>query len=184
MYELDCPICLNSFTSEDIRSLPCGKSLQDVHILDVMNPIPPPTGHTYCSSCTEKLTNEAPACPECRDKFESKDVRRVFIKPSTSNNGSGSQTTSTREPPGDQEGFIKQANHIARRLRQLNAETPARSVIVAADVIEQVATIQCKKAQACPHLPRLYPFVITFNRKSFGKLCENFGSDWSMTSRN
>ena len=166
MYELDCPICLNSFTFEDIRSLPCGKSLQGVRILDVMNPMPPPIGHTYCSTCTEKLTdNEAPACPECRDKFESKDVRRVFIKPSSSNNSSGSQTSLTRESLGDQEGFIKQANHIARRLRQLDAETPARSVTIAADVIEQVATIQCKKAQACPHLPHLYPSVITFQQE-------------------
>lgn len=109
-------------------------------------------GHTYCSSCTEKLIDEAPTCPECRDEFESYDVRRVFVKPSANNNNncSGSQTTSTHESPRDQEGFIRQAKHIARRLGKMNADTPAQSVKTAADVIEQVAIIQCREAQARP----------------------------------
>ncbi|KAH9995497.1 hypothetical protein BJV77DRAFT_222342 [Russula vinacea] len=104
MCDLDCPICLNSFTFEHIRSLPCG--------------------HTYCSSCVEKLIDEAldeATCPECRYEFEFDDVRRLFIKPS--------------------------AKHIARRLQKLNAESSSQSVKTAADVIEHVATIQCKEAQ-------------------------------------
>ena len=109
-------------------------------------------GHTYCSSCTDKLTDEAPTCPECREEFESDEVRRIFIKPSASNNSFGSQTISTRESPGDQEGFIRQAKHIARRVGKMNANTRAQSVKIAADVIEPVATIQCREAQARLHV--------------------------------
>ncbi|KAF8475173.1 hypothetical protein DFH94DRAFT_114831 [Russula ochroleuca] len=124
MCDLDCPICLNSFTFELIRSLPCG--------------------HTYCSSCVDKLIDDAPTCPECRYEFEFDEVRRLFIKPSASNNSSGSQAASRSD---DQDGFIKQAKHIARRLQKLNATSSAQSVKTAADVIEHVAIIQCKEAQ-------------------------------------
>ena len=99
-------------------------------------------------SCTEKLTNETSTCPECRDEFESDNIRQVFIMPSVNNNSSGSQTTSTHESSGDQKGFIRQAKHIARCLGKTNASTRAESVKTAADVIEQVATIQCREAQA------------------------------------
>ena len=47
---------------------------------------------------------------------------------------------------GDQEGFIRQAKHIAQRVGKMNANTPAQSVKIAADVIELVATIQCREA--------------------------------------
>ncbi|KAH9995439.1 hypothetical protein BJV74DRAFT_830097 [Russula compacta] len=130
MYHLECPICLNSFDFQNIRSLPCG--------------------HTYCSSCVEKLfkpPSAASACPECRDEFKFADVRRLFIKPSVSNSNdsSGSQVASSgHDRPA---GFIKQAKHIARRLQKLNAESPAQSVKHAADVIEGIATIQCQEAQ-------------------------------------
>ena len=156
MYELDCPICLNSFAFEHIRSLPCGKSSHRMSVyLILRTQCCHPChiiGHTYCSSCTDKLTDEVPTCPECREEFESDEVRRIFIKPSASNNSFGSQTISMRESPGDQEGFIRQAKHIARRVGKMNANTRAQSVKIAADVIEPVATIQCREAQARLHV--------------------------------
>ena len=110
-------------------------------------------GHTYCSSCVEKLIDdidETSTCPECRNDFEFEDIRPLYLKPS--NNSSGSQTSSEsrHDSASDQDGYIKQAKHIARRLQKLNTKSPAESVKNAADVIEQVATIQCKAAQACP----------------------------------
>lgn len=146
MCDLDCPICLNSFTFEQIRSLPCGKSICGMsnEMCSISLSF---TGHTYCSSCVEKLIDEAPTCPECRYEFEDDEVRRLFVKPSASNASSGSQTASRSD---DQDGFIKQAKHIARRLQKLNAKSSSQSVKTAADVIEHVATIQCKEAQARP----------------------------------
>jgi hypothetical protein len=109
-------------------------------------------GHTYCSSCVEKLIDdidETSTCPECRNDFEFEDIRPLYLKPS--NNSSGSQTSSRHDSAAsDQDGYIKQANHIARRLQRLNTKSPAESVKIAADVIEQVATVQCKAAQARP----------------------------------
>jgi predicted amidophosphoribosyltransferase len=120
------------------------------------------TGHTYCSSCVDKLIDDAPTCPECRYEFEFDEVRRLFIKPSASNNSSGSQAASRSD---DQDGFIKQAKHIARRLQKLNATSSAQSVKTAADVIEHVAIIQCKEAQARPlaYISRCYNVSITGN---------------------
>lgn len=108
-------------------------------------------GHTYCSSCVEKLIDdidETSTCPECRNDFEFEDIKPLYLKPS--NNSSGSQTHSSHDTASDQDGYIKQAKHIARRLQRLDTKSPAESVKNAADVIEQVATIQCKAAQACP----------------------------------
>ena len=108
-------------------------------------------GHTYCSSCVEKLIDdidETSTCPECRNDFEFEDIRPLYLKPS--NHTSGSQTTSRHDSTSDEDGYIKQAKHIARRLQRLNTKSPAESVKNAADVIEQVATIQCKAAQAHP----------------------------------
>ena len=106
-------------------------------------------GHTYCSSCVEKLINDFPTCPECRQEFELEEVRRLFITPSTNNNCSGSQPV----PPGsglgaEEEGYIRHAKHIAKRLRKMDAESSAQSVKIAADVIGDVATVQCREAQA------------------------------------
>lgn len=109
-------------------------------------------GHTYCSSCVEKLIDdidETSTCPECRNDFELIEIRPLYLKPSK--NSSGTQTSSRHDDSAsDQDGYIKQANHIARRLQRLNTKSPSESVKNAADVIEQVATIQCKAAQACP----------------------------------
>ena len=105
-------------------------------------------GHTYCSSCVEKLIDDidkTSTCPECRNDFEFEDIRSLYLKPS-----SGSQAPSSHDSSIDQDGYIKQAKHIARRLQRLDTKSPAESVKNAADVIEQVATIQCKAAQACP----------------------------------
>jgi hypothetical protein len=107
-------------------------------------------GHTYCASCVEQLLEMAvdiSTCPECRYEFEFDDVRRLFIKPSARSNNPATQST-------EDEGFIKQAKHIAERLGKINAESPSQSVKNAVDVIEHVATIQCKEAQARP--PFLY----------------------------
>lgn len=106
-------------------------------------------GHTYCSSCVEKLINDFPTCPECRQEFEFEDVRRLFITPSTSNDSSGSQPTSSgRDLRAEEEGYIRHAKHIAKRLRKMDAESSAQSVKIAADVIGEVATVQCREAQA------------------------------------
>jgi hypothetical protein len=88
------------------------------------------------------------ACPQCRNNFEFKDIRPLHLKPS--NNSSGSQTSSRHDSASDQDGYIKQAKYIARSLKKLHYNYPAESLINAADVIEQVTTIQCKVAQACP----------------------------------
>jgi hypothetical protein len=149
MYDLDCPICMNSFKFEDIRSLPCGESRgRTVVGLRAFTLRYFCAGHTYCFSCVEKLIDEFPTCPECRQEFDFEDVRRLFVKPSASNNSSGSQLASTGCDPRAEEGFVKQAKHIARRLRKINANSSAQSVKIAADVIEDVATVQCKEAQA------------------------------------
>jgi hypothetical protein len=154
MYDLDCPICLNSFSFEHIRSLPCGMSLRRVFVCYSILPNAvccSHPGHTYCSSCVEKLIDdidETSTCPECRNDFEFEDIRPLFLKPS--NSSSGSQPPSRHDSTSDQDGYIKQAKHIARRLQRLNTKSPSESVKNAADVIEQVATIQCKAAQACP----------------------------------
>jgi hypothetical protein len=111
----------------------------------------PHLGHTYCLSCVEKLIDdidETSTCPECRNDFEFEDIRPLYLKPT--NNSSETQTSPRHSSASDQEGYIKQAKHIARRLQKLNANSPAESVKNAADVIEQVAMIQCKAAQACP----------------------------------
>jgi len=156
MFDLDCPICLNSFSFECIRSLPCGMSLRRISVY-CYSILPNAVvsvhlGHTYCSSCVEKLIDdidETPTCPECRNDFEFEDIRPLYLKPS--NNSSGSQTSSSKhDSASDQDGYIKQAKHIARRLERLNTKSPAESVKNAADVIEQVATVQCKAAQARP----------------------------------
>jgi len=149
MYDLDCPICLNSFSFEHIRSLPCGMS-QDIGIFLLHFTQRCHLGHTYCSSCVERLiddNDEPSTCPECRNDFEFDDIRPLYLKPSI--NSSRSQTSSRHDSASDQDGYIKQAKHIARRLQKLNAKSPAESVKNAVDVIEQVATIRCKAAQAC-----------------------------------
>ena len=154
MFNLDCPICLNSFSFEHIRSLPCGMSLRRASVYCFTQRCRfCHLGHTYCSSCVEKLIDdidETSTCPECRNDFEFEDIRPLYLKPS--NNSSGSQTSSRHDSTSasDQDGYIKQAKHIARRLQRLNTKSPAESVKNAADVIEQVATVQCKEAQACP----------------------------------
>lgn len=125
-------------------------STQDIHVLLLHFTQRCYLGHTYCSSCVEKLIDdidETSTCPECRNDFEFEDIRPLYLKPS--NNSSGSQTSSRHDSVSDQDGYIKQAKHIARRLQRLNTKSPAESVKNAADVIEQVATIQCKAAQAC-----------------------------------
>lgn len=132
MDDAECPVCMNTFKFEGMRSLVCG--------------------HTYCSSCVEQLINtphfgadDVLRCPECRHPFEPKHVRRLFITPSTSNNKSATQTT----PSGsaEEDGFIKQATHIANRLQKIDADTPAQSLKTAVDIMEHVATIQNKRAQ-------------------------------------
>jgi len=147
---LDCPICLNSFKFEDIRSLPCGKS-HGRWLKIGWHSTPTHLGHTYCWSCVERTLDDddVSTCPECRQEFELDDVRRLFIKPSACNNTSGSQTSPSRhDATAEEEGFIRQAKHIAARLRKINAKSPAQSVKHAADVIEHVATVQCKEALA------------------------------------
>jgi len=71
-------------------------------------------------------------------------VRRLFIMPPTSNN-----EVATKASPGsaEEDGFIKQATHIANRLGKIDADTPAQSLKNAVDVMEHVATIQSKRAQ-------------------------------------
>ena len=106
-------------------------------------------GHTYCFSCIEKIIDDFPTCPECRQEFELEDIRRLFITPSTSNNRSGSLPVSPGRGPGaEEEGYIRHAKHIAKRLRKMDAESSAQSVRIAADVIGDVATVQCREAQA------------------------------------
>ena len=149
-HDLDCPICMNSFKFEHIRSLPCGESQGKVTVVSSMAFTRcHSVGHTYCSSCVEKLINDFPTCPECRQEFEFEDVRRLFITPSTGNNHSGSQPVSPgRDLRAEEEGYIKHAKHIAKRLRKMDAESSAQSVKIAADVIGDVATVQCREAQA------------------------------------
>ncbi len=146
-YNLDCPICTNSFKFEHIRSLPCGKSQGRISVDLTAFTLCHSVGHTYCSSCVDKLIDDSPTgtCPECRQGFVFLEVRRLFINPSTT---SGSQPASTGGGPQAEEGFIRQANHIAKRLRKINGKSSAQSVQIAADVIEDVATVQCKEAQA------------------------------------
>ncbi|KAI0255955.1 hypothetical protein BJV78DRAFT_585302 [Lactifluus subvellereus] len=154
MSDADCPICMNHFKFEDIRSLPCGKSQSRTPIDDVQ-PVPSSSvGHTYCWSCIDELIERPYAeddisrCPECRQGFEVDDVRRLFINPCARNNNSAPQAT----PSGvnssvEEQGFVKQATYIAKRLRKMDAESPVQSVKRAVDIIEHVATIQCKEAQ-------------------------------------
>ncbi|KAI9458188.1 hypothetical protein BJY52DRAFT_440424 [Lactarius psammicola] len=86
-----------------------------------------------------------PKCPECRHDFIPTHVRRLFITPPTGNNKSAAHATAAGS--AEEEGFIKQATHIASRLKKMNADTPAQSVKIAIEVMEQVATIQSKRAQ-------------------------------------
>lgn len=124
MADAECPICINSFNFESLRSLSCG--------------------HVYCSSCIGQIIQtEVLKCPECRLDFESKHVRRLFIT-STGNDRSAVQATPS---PIEEDGFIKQATHIATRLRKMDPDTPAQSLKTAVDIMEHVATIQSKTAQ-------------------------------------
>jgi hypothetical protein len=129
-------------------------------------------GHTYCSSCVEKLIDdidETPTCPECRNDFDFEDIRPLYLKPS--NNSARSQTSSERDSASDQDGYIKQAKYIARRLQKLDAKSPAESVRNAADVIEQVATIQCKAAQACMSSHLILTIFLTFRTGNYLESC-------------
>lgn len=141
MADAECPICINSFKFEKIRSLYCGQS-QDQPFTHAVSSS---TGHTYCSSCIEQIIQtQVLKCPECRHDFEPGDVRRLFITPSTGNDRSATQPT-----PGsvEEDGFIKQATHIASRLRKMDFDTPAQSLKAAVDIMENVATIQSERAQ-------------------------------------
>jgi hypothetical protein len=124
MADAECPICINSFNFESLRSLYCG--------------------HVYCSSCIEQIIHtNVLKCPECRLGFESRHVRRIFIT-STSNDRSTAQAILGSV---EEDGFIKQATHIATRLGKMDRDTPAQSLKIAVDIMEHVATIQSKTAQ-------------------------------------
>ncbi|KAH9976019.1 hypothetical protein BGW80DRAFT_76180 [Lactifluus volemus] len=135
MSDADCPICMNHFKFQDIRSLPCG--------------------HTYCSACIDELIGRPSAedgisrCPECRQQFQFDDIRRLFINSSNRNrNISSPQATSSSVCSSvETQGFVRQARFIARRLGRIKAESPVQSLKTAVDVIKHVATIQCKEAQ-------------------------------------
>ncbi|KAN0130891.1 hypothetical protein V8E53_011269 [Lactarius tabidus] len=124
MADAECPICINSFNFESLRSLYCG--------------------HVYCSSCIEQIIHtDVLKCPECRLSFESRHVRRIFIT-STGNDRSAAQATLGSV---EEDGFIKQATHIATQLKKMDLNTPAQSLKTAVDIMEHVATIQSKTAQ-------------------------------------
>ncbi|KAI0305834.1 hypothetical protein B0F90DRAFT_929774 [Multifurca ochricompacta] len=132
--DADCAICMNSFKFEGMCSLPCG--------------------HTYCWSCIEELFersftgDDVSKCPECRHEFELEDVRRLFIKScSSSNNSTLQRNSSSSYSPTERDGFIRHATHIAKRLRKMDAESPAQSMKTAVDIIEHVAIVECKEAQ-------------------------------------
>ncbi|KAH9066755.1 hypothetical protein EDB87DRAFT_1678604 [Lactarius vividus] len=84
-------------------------------------------------------------CPECRDDFERGDVRRLFITPSTSNDKSAGQATLSDS--AEEDGFIKQATHIASRLKKMDANSLPQTLRFAVEIMEDVATIQSKRAQ-------------------------------------
>jgi hypothetical protein len=161
----DCPICMNNFKFEDIRSLPCGESRNislienDVHIVPLSS-----AGHTYCLSCIDGLIGRPYAeddlsrCPECRQRFQLDDIRRLFIHSRTTNNNLATQASSSGVYTSiEAQGFVKQATYIAKRLRKMKAESPVATIKRAVDVIEHVATIQCKEAQVCPRTPTSCP---------------------------
>ena len=162
MSDADCPICVNHFKFEDIRSLPCGK-FQNKAPIDNVQPVPSSfAGHTYCWSCIDELVershvkDDTSRCPECRQEFEAVDIRRLFITPCTSNNNSAPQETSSGVNSFvEEQGFVRQATYIAKRLRKMDAESPVQSVKRAVDIIEHVATIQCKEAQVRPLITSL-----------------------------
>jgi hypothetical protein len=114
------------------------------------------SGHVYCSSCIEQIIHtDVLKCPECRLSFESRHVRRIFIT-STGNDRSAAQATLGSV---EEDGFIKQATHIATRLKKMDLNTPAQSLKTAVDIMEHVATIQSKTAQVrvlAPNLCLLY----------------------------
>ncbi|KAF8273049.1 hypothetical protein EI94DRAFT_47325 [Lactarius quietus] len=125
MADAECPICINSFNFEQMRSLYCG--------------------HTYCSSCIEQIIDtRVLKCPECRLSFAPGQLRRLFITPSPVNNRSAAQAIPDSV---EEDGFIKQATHIASRLGKMDPDTPAQSLKTAVDIMEHVATIQSKRAQ-------------------------------------
>ncbi|KAI9440631.1 hypothetical protein H4582DRAFT_2074416 [Lactarius indigo] len=126
MADAECPVCINSFKFESMRSLHCG--------------------HTYCSSCVEQvIRTRVLKCPECRHDFVPGDVRRLFITPSTSNGKAAGQATLSDS--AEEDGFIKQATHIASRLKKMDANSSAQSLKFAVEIMEDVATIQSKRAQ-------------------------------------
>ncbi|KAH9000394.1 hypothetical protein EDB92DRAFT_497778 [Lactarius akahatsu] len=126
MADAECPVCINSFKLEGMRSLHCG--------------------HTYCSSCVERvIMTRVLKCPECRHDFVRGDVRRLFITPSTSNDKLAGQATLSDS--AEEDGFIKQATHIASRLKKMDANSSPQTLKFAVEIIENVATIQSKRAQ-------------------------------------
>jgi hypothetical protein len=155
-------------------------------------------GHTYCSSCIDELIGRPSAehgisrCPECRQRFQLDDIRRLFINSSTRNhNISSPQATSSGVCSSvETQGFVRQARFIARRLGRIKVESPVQSIKTAVDVIKHVATIQCKEAQVRPHEPLPRTVHLTFSqnflcyRKSCGRPYENFGLAWSLTLSN
>jgi hypothetical protein len=147
MADAECPICIVSFKLEKMRSLYCGQSRGLPFTHDVSSS----TGHTYCASCIQQLIDtEVLKCPECRQEFDPDDVRRLFITPSTANDRSVAQATLDSA----EDGFIKQATHIANRLKRMNSDTPAQSLKNAVDIMENVATIQSERAQVRSLAPK------------------------------
>jgi len=144
MADAECPVCMNSYKIESMRSLHCGKSQDQTFVHDVS--FSSSAGHTYCSSCVEQvIQTRVLKCPECRHNFEPKHVRRLYITPSTSNDKSAAQATPSDS--AEEDGFIRQATHIASRLKKMDADTPAQSLKIAVEIMEHVATIQSKRAQ-------------------------------------
>ncbi|KAH9004802.1 hypothetical protein EDB86DRAFT_1990438 [Lactarius hatsudake] len=126
MADAECPVCINSFKLEGMRSLHCG--------------------HTYCSSCVERvIMTRVLKCPECRHDFVREDVRRLFVTPSTSNDKSAGQATLSDS--AEEDGFIRQATHIASRLKKMDANSSPQTLRFAVEIMEDVATIQSKRAQ-------------------------------------
>ena len=129
----------------------------------MMHDVSSSAGHTYCSSCVEQvIKTHVLKCPECRHDFEPKHVRRIYITP-TSNNRSATQAA----PSGslEEDGFIKQATHIANRLKKMDPDTPAQSLRTAVEIMEHVATIQSERAQvrSLASNPCLCPIVAAGN---------------------
>ena len=147
MADAECPICIISFNLEKMRSLYCGQSQDQPFTHDVSSS----TGHTYCTSCIQQLIDtDTLKCPECRQDFDPGDVRRLYITPSSANDRSVVHAT----PDSAEDGFIKQATHIANRLKRMNSDTPAQSLKIAVDIMEDVATIQSERAQVRSLAPK------------------------------